>query len=206
MPDQCNRRFLLSNLFAVGTSSALAGQGSSMATVASASGLAETLIASGPHPSLGRHADTFGRLIGSWAGEYHDQDPGQPAEKGTMEVHFGWVLQGRAVQDIWIAPPRSSGHGTSLKRQTYGTTIRVFHPDIEAWRAVWLNPITGIRSDLIGRRVGNDIVQFCLDQDHPEKWLFSAITPQSFKWGAFALAADGVTWVLETEFHLHRTA
>jgi hypothetical protein len=60
-----------------------------------------------------------------------------------------------------------------LKRQTYGTTVRVFHPEIEAWRAVWLNPVRGKRNDLLGRRIGDDIVQFCLDADRPEKWVFS---------------------------------
>jgi hypothetical protein len=170
-----------------------------------ASGLAETLLCYGPHPSLGRHAETFGRLIGSWAGEYRDRRP-EGEETGTMEVHFGWVLQGLAVQDTWIAPPRLQRSGSTLKRQTYGTTVRVFHPESEVWRAVWLNPVAGKRTDLIGRRIGDEIVQFCLGQDRPEKWVFSAITDRSFVWRAHLLADDGLTWRADTEFHLHRTA
>jgi hypothetical protein len=124
-----------------------------------------------------------------------------------MEVHFGWVLQGRAVQDTWIAPPRALREGsTLLKRNVYGTTIRVFHPELEAWRAVWLNPMGGKRNDLIGRRVGDDIVQFRLDADRPEKWVFSRITARSFLWRACLLGDDGVTWHVATEFQLHRTA
>jgi hypothetical protein len=65
-----------------------------------------------------------------------------------MEVHFGWVLQGRAVQDTFIAPRHNAGLGDlALKRQTYGTTVRVFHPELAAWRAVWLNPLKGVRTD-----------------------------------------------------------
>ena len=177
-----------------------------MSTPAHGPGFAETLLAHGPHPSLGKHADTFGRLIGSWAGEYRDESPGEPVETGPIEVHLGWVLQGRAVQDTWIAPPRALREGaTLLKRNTYGTTIRVFHPELEAWRAVWLNPIRGERNDLIGRRVGDDIVQFCLDADRPEKWIFSRITARSFLWRAFLLGDDGVTWHVDTEFQFHRT-
>ena len=170
------------------------------------SGFADTLHAQGPHPSLGRHAETFGRIIGSWAGEYRDRRPGQPEETGPMEVHFGWVLQGLAVQDTWIAPPRTQRVGSVLKRQTYGTTIRVFYPDIQAWRAVWLNPVAGIRTDLIGRRSGDDIVQFCLGADRPEKWVFSRITARSFLWQALVLDDDGLSWRADTEFQLHRTA
>ena len=98
------------------------------------------------------------------------------------------------------------GGNPACHRQTYGTTVRVFHPQIEAWRAVWLNPVAGKRNDLIGRRVGDDIVQFCLDADRPEKWVFSRITARSFLWRAFLLGDDGVTWHADTEFQLHRTA
>jgi hypothetical protein len=171
------------------------------------SGFAHALLAPGPHPSLGRHADTFGRLIGSWAGEYRDRDPGEPVETGSLEVHFSWVLQGRAVQDTWIMPTQETASAGSVrKRQTYGTTVRVFYPESESWRAVWLNPVKSVRTDLIGRRVGEDIVQFCLGVERPEKWVFSRITTRSFLWQAFLLGDDGVTWTLGTELQLHRTA
>jgi hypothetical protein len=170
-------------------------------------GLIEALHATGPHPSLGEHADTFGRLIGSWEGEYHDEYPGESSETGLMEVHFGWVLQGRAVQDTFIAPRRYAEPGDSaLKRQTYGTTVRVFHPELAAWRAVWLNPLKGIQIQLVGRRIGADIVQFRLGTDRAEKWVFSEITDRSFRWRALLLGDDGVTWRVDTEFQLRRTA
>ncbi len=57
-----------------------------------------------------------------------------------------------------------------------------------------------------GRRVGNEIVQFCLNKDRPEKWVFSELTARSFLWRALLLADDGLTWRTDTEFHLHRTA
>jgi hypothetical protein len=205
-----NRRTVLNGLLAVGAATGtgagafLVEEPTLMSTPMHTTGFAETLHAPGPHPSLGRHADTFGRIIGSWAGEYRDRRAGQPEETGPMEVHFGWVLQGLAVQDTWIAPPRSQREGSILKRQTYGTTVRVFHQDIQAWRAVWLNPVAGIRTDLIGRRSGDDIVQFCLGADRPEKWVFSRITARSFLWQALVLEDDGLTWRADTEFQLHR--
>jgi len=205
-----NRRTVVSSLVAIGVTGAADAfiEEPFMNTLSPhpSPGLVETLHAPGPHPSLGRHADTFGRIIGSWAGEYRDRGPGQPEETGKMEVHFGWVLQGLAVQDTWIAPPRPLRAGSMLKRQTYGTTVRVFHPDIEAWRAVWLNPVAGVRTDLIGRRVDDDIVQFCVGADRPEKWVFSRITARSFLWRALVLEDDGLTWRTDTEFQLHRTA
>jgi hypothetical protein len=168
----------------------------------------DALRADGPHPDLGEHAETFGRLIGSWAGTYEDRDRGDRVHTGPMEVHFAWVLQGRAVQDLWIAPPRADrDKGAALSdRNTYGTTLRVFDPSIEAWRVVWLNPVRQVRTDLIGRRVRDDIIQTGYVDGEAIKWVFSEITQVSFTWLGFALNPDGVSWRLGTEFKLKRTA
>ena len=96
LPDH-QRRIAVTGLVASGAIAGLGArtfgsQESPMSTTVHASGLAETLLASAPHPSLGEHADTFGRLIGSWAGTYRDRDPGGPEETGNMEVHFGRVI------------------------------------------------------------------------------------------------------------------
>lgn len=166
------------------------------------------LIAPGPHPGLGRHADTYGRLIGSWAGMYEDRSEDGETARGRMEVHFAWVLEGRAVQDVWIAPPLEERRGgaTAGSRNTYGSTLRVFDASIEAWRVIWLNPVTGVRNDLVGRRIGDDVVQAGWYRDRPVKWAFTRITRESFVWRGFELADDGVTWQLSTEFNLTRTA
>lgn len=175
---------------------------------ASVTGFLDALVAKGPHPGLGSHADTYGRVIGSWAGHYEDWSEDGTLARGRMEVHFAWVLDGRAVQDLWIAPPiaeRLAGR-PSDRRDTYGTTLRVFDPTIDAWRVVWLNPPGGVRNDLIGRRVGDDIVQTGWYRDRPIKWVFSRMTHDSFLWQAFELGADATTWRLTTEFNLTRSA
>jgi hypothetical protein len=170
-------------------------------------GFLDALVAKGPHASLGRHADTYGRLIGSWAGHYEDLAADGTVARGRMEVHFAWVLDGRAVQDLWIAPPIAERLGERRPdgRDTYGSTLRIFDPAIDAWRVVWLNPAAGVRTDLIGRRVGDDIVQTGWHRDRAVKWTFTHMTHESFFWQAFELEADGETWRLTTEFNLKRT-
>jgi len=62
----------------------------------SRAGLVEALHADGP---AGPHADElmlFGRFVGSWRLEWSDAD----GATATGELHFGWVLGGRAVQDV----------------------------------------------------------------------------------------------------------
>jgi hypothetical protein len=167
----------------------------------------EGLLADGPHPSLGEHADTYGRLIGSWEGDYQDFDRTGQISTGRMEAHFAWVLQGLAVQDLWIAPTRAqrAAHGVAPdQRNTYGSTLRIFHRDIDAWRIVWLNPVKLIRCDLVARRVGADIVQTGFYDDKAIKWQFTNITSESFLWQAFTLEPDGVTWFEQSRFTFSR--
>jgi hypothetical protein len=155
--------------------------------------LLETLSAPGPHPSLGTEAETYGRLIGSWAGTLRDFDGDALKIERPVEIHFAWVLEGRAVQDVWISPGR-----------LYGSTLRVFEPARAAWHVTWLHPATGVRSELEGRRVGDDVVQLGLIDGRPARWTFSRIRPDSFLWQGHILETDGETWRLAAEFDLTR--
>jgi len=86
----------------------------------------ESLTASGPHPSLGAHAVTYGRVIGSWAGEFNAYPVGRDIVSTSAEVHFAWALDGRAVQDVWITPSRKDrAAGVRAAVQMYGTTLRM---------------------------------------------------------------------------------
>jgi len=53
-------------------------------------GFIEALRASGPHPSLGAHADTYAPIIGSWSGELSRYQDGKSVASATVEAHFGW--------------------------------------------------------------------------------------------------------------------
>jgi hypothetical protein len=166
------------------------------------------LAASGRSPEIPESADVYGWLIGRWELDvrHYWVDVSERGIKG--EAHFGWVLEGRAVQDVWIMPrcsERTSDLGKS--NNTYGTTLRVWDGTIQAWRVTWINPVTGARAELIGRRSGNDIVQVGAHADAtPIRWIFSAITPDYFRWTGEALNPDGKTWTLQGEFHATRVA
>src|SRR5688572_6302211 len=113
----------------------------------------ETLAARGPHPSLGAHADTYGRLIGSWEGELHNHLVDGPPPVSSIEVRFAWVLDGRAVQDTWITPAhKDRGSIPAGTMNWYGTTLRVFDPTSESWRAAWTDPVSQRRIEIEGRR------------------------------------------------------
>lgn len=152
--------------------------------------------------------DVYGWLVGNWHLDvlhYKGVDVSSLSIKG--ETHFGWVLEGRAIQDVWIIPRSSDRHPNIRKTNNmYGTTLRVWDPSIEAWRITWINPVTGHREEQIGRRIGSEIVQIGARSDGtPTRWRFVDIAPDSFHWIGEALNTDGTTWKLEGEFRATRT-
>ena len=166
------------------------------------------LAASGRSPEIPESSDLYGWLIGSWELEvlHYMVDVRDRHIKG--EVHFSWALEGRVVQDVWIMPRRQDRSSQQEKTlNMYGTTIRVWDAALQAWRVTWINPITGWRDELIGRRSGKDIVQIGTHAGGtPIRWTFSEITADSFRWTGEALEPDGQTWKLQGEFLARRTS
>ena len=105
--------------------------------------------------------DVYGWLVGSWRLEvlhYKAVDVSNLRLDG--EAHFGWVLEGRAIQDVWMMPGRANRtSGLGETNNMFGTTLRVWDPRIQAWHIQWTNPVTGHMEKQIGRRIGEEIVQ-----------------------------------------------
>ncbi|HEU4576841.1 MAG TPA: hypothetical protein VFS67_01205 [Polyangiaceae bacterium] len=167
-------------------------------------GFSETLLARGPHPSLGEHAQTYARVIGSWRGQLHNHMLGRSVPPVSIEAHFAWVLEGRAVQDVWITPARDERGSAPAALDWYGSTLRVFEPSSSAWRSAWTDPVSGLRIEILGRRQGDDIVQIGTRGGRPIRWTFSQIRADSFVWQGHILNVDGETWDLEVDIQFRR--
>ncbi|HEX7155188.1 MAG TPA: hypothetical protein VF618_27210 [Thermoanaerobaculia bacterium] len=158
----------------------------------------QKLAATGRSPEIPEELDVYGWLVGSWELDviHYAVDVREHGIKGS--AHFGWVLEGRAIEDVWIMRREGLVH-------TYGMTFRYYDHNAGAWRVTWTNPVTGRRDELLGRRVGDRIVQLGARADGVAiRWIFSELTPDSFRWTGEALNPDGTTWKLESEFHARR--
>ena len=174
---------------------------------AQASAFLEALGAGGPSADRGTNMELYGWLVGSW-----DLDVTGFLENGKQrrrpgEWHFGWALEGRAIQDVWIVPPRGAGRqgDAAANVNSYGTTLRVYDPRIDAWQIQWTDPVTQTYLSMIGRKEGDDIVQL---GKNPEgnliRWSFSQITRDSFRWRGEVSSDNGASWRLAVEFFARR--
>jgi len=164
----------------------------------------DALKATGRSSEIPEADDAYGWLAGSWELDCR-RYAGEPVSI-PGEAHFGWVLEGRAIQDVWIMPKRSESNSSSDRtKNMFGTTLRVWDSSIQAWRIIWRNPVHNHFEDQIGRRIGKDVVQIGMRTNGvATKWSFTEITRDSFHWLGEALNADGITWDLEGEFFAKR--
>jgi hypothetical protein len=171
-----------------------------------ASAMIETLHAEGPYPEYADKLMLFGRLVGNWdiEGRAFDES-GNVIREVTGEWHFGWVLEGRVIQDVLIAPPRQ-GREPGEESKSYDTAIRAYDPRIDAWRVTVVAPVYGATVNLISREHDDEI---WLDGRSPDnnlvRWTFSQFTDERVLWQGFVSKDEGLTWVRDEEIILVRS-
>ena len=165
------------------------------------------LAATGRAPEISGSDDLYGWLVGDWELDVlHYWAQNVAARNIKAEVHAAWVLEGRAVQDVWIMPSRSARSGQlDDQMNMYGMTLRVWDRARGAWRITWSNPAGDHYEEQLGRKNGDDIVQIGTRPDGTTtRWTFAEITGDSFHWLGEAQPLGSTAWTLEGEFRANR--
>jgi hypothetical protein len=169
--------------------------------------LATVLHAAGPAEELAGKLKTFGRFIGSWRIDWYGSATVQEPD-AVDELHFGWVLGGRAVQDVWIVPGAGQPGAGNPPRAFHGSTLRFCDPRLGAWRSTWIEPINGRVRRFIGRPAGKETELVSLDDDPLLRWRFVARhpAPDSFWWIGEYSTDETRTWRIEERMRCTRTS
>lgn len=144
----------------------------------------------------------FGQFIGDWdiiEARYPRPDGTEVRRRG--EIHFRWILEGRAIQDVWSMIDEKTGEAVPA-----GTTVRFYDSKLGAWHNVWISPRQHVVQPFVARKVKDEIVLEgkTPDGNHPEKWVFSEITSNSFRWRSEETQDGGKTWILTEEMRVRR--
>lgn len=170
----------------------------------SSDGMLRVLASTGPDEKLADKLKLFGQFVGAWdvAITYHE--PGGSERRIEGEWHFGWVLEGRCIQDVWIAPRRSLRDPAAPPGE-YGTTLRFYDPAIEAWRSTWIGPVRTVVLPFIARAVGDEIVlEGSFEPGVTTRWIFSEIASDAFRWRAVESRDGWQTQQLKQEMRARR--
>ena len=154
------------------------------------------LIADGPNEKLQDKLMLFGQLVGDWEFESERYFPGGRVSQRTGEIHFGWILNGTAIQDVWIA--RLVKPMLGVPSTSFGTTIRFYDPNIDAWRITWITPVGSLIQSFIAKPANDEIILEgkTPDGQHEERWVISGITSQTCNWESLESRDGGQTWEL----------
>jgi hypothetical protein len=168
---------------------------------APSSDFAEALVAASRSPEIAAHEDVYAKLLGGWNVQARDRTDSGTFQVTEGEWFFARTLEGRAVQDVWIAPTRANRRaGDSRLANRYGTSVRTFDPRTRTWQVTWFNPVTGAFDVLRTRMDGERIVQEGTQGSGRRlRWIFQEITATTFHWTGEAQLPDG-SWRLEAEF------
>jgi len=153
----------------------------------------ESLISPGPAADRLDRMGLYAFLIGDWEmeGVIHGAQGKHEIRGG--EIHAAWVLEGRAIQDVWILPGAF-----------YGSTLRVYDPGRDEWHILWSDPLRQYYSRQMGRARGGEIVQEGANlEGQRTRWRFTKLTAESFHWIGEIAAPDGA-WVVEADLFARR--
>jgi hypothetical protein len=164
---------------------------------------ADVLLAGGPSGPHARELMLFGRFIGSWDITWRGLDRHGVEREMQGELHFAWVLGGRAVQDVWIVPARGLPGEGEPGIAFHGSTLRFYDPAIGAWRSTWIEPVNGRVRRFIGRPVGDDIVLESFEDEPRLRWRFTDIADDRFRWVG-EISRDGSAGFVQDEEMLVR--
>jgi hypothetical protein len=184
----------------------LATSGGPAAAAAPSSTFIDILHSDHPAPDRADKLGLYAFLVGSWETTVVAYEESGKTHTNRGEIHAGWVLEGRALQDVWMVPRRAERDPDAppqplpVTGSWYGTTLRVYDPGLDAWHIFWHNPATQLNTRQIGRARGPDIVQ---EGRHESgalmRWSFTRITPDSFHWLGEVSADGGANWRLQVE-------
>ena len=161
----------------------------------------DALRADGPHPDYADQLMLFGRFVGSWDVEATQIDRDGTKRELKGEWHFGWVLEGRAIQDVLISPPL----GAPGDRYEYGTTLRFYDPGLERWWVTYVAPMSRVVHQLWATPGGDEIHLEGIAPDGTHQlWSFVEITPERFTWRGQTSSDGGRTWFTDEVMRVTR--
>lgn len=162
---------------------------------------ADALISAEKHIVIPEEDDFWAKLIGEWSFTFaYVQEPDENTGL-TGEWIFSRVLNGTAIQDVFIFPSREERVEHDVPNGEYGSTLRIYDANKRVWNCFYgCNYGVG---QFEARRENGEIV---LTEIAEQKlhWIFSDITDDSFHWRSVEMQDGKVTKVYSKLFAVRK--
>ncbi len=153
----------------------------------------KALVSGSRSPLMPEEEDLYGCFVGEWDFDWYDNLDGNNPRHVKGEWIFRWILEGLAIQDVFICPSRLTRNVAPQTDAAYGTTVRMYNPNKRMWNILYTE--WGCATYLEAHREGGNIVQLAVNNDKLQ-WVFSDIKQNSFRWQRIEMK-DGKNWTIE---------
>ncbi len=156
----------------------------------------QALLCFDKSPAIPTEDDWYAPLIGDWRFDYSEPD----GRKLEGEWFFRRVLEGTAIEDIFICPSRDTKELNPQPDGEYGVAVRMYNQTRRCYDMTYI--CTKYTKRLEVRKEQGKII--CTVQDDPaEKWVFVNVTDTTFHWQNIRVLEDG-TWRVNCEVFASR--
>lgn len=135
-------------------------------------------IANSKNDLIPSEYDFYRKLIGEWDIVWVENEGATNERKVKGEWLFSRILEGTAIQDLFIVPSRSERKINPQSDGEYGTTIRIYNPNTHYWDIYY--GCTGCSFQLVGKKENESIVHTEISEGKM-KWIISDITDANFR-------------------------
>lgn len=159
------------------------------------------LAAAGPNSAVADQSKVLESLVGSWDVEYMDVLKDGRQQHRTGQFIVAWVLDGRAIEDVWIVDPSEGRHD----REVYAD-VRYFDSKSRTWPTVFIDPEhASIAKFTGGATADGRMVLQTTDLGRPQsRWSFVDIEPETCVFRDEYSTDGGESWKLQAEYHMKR--
>ena len=149
----------------------------------------------------------YGQFVGNWRTRTTAYLADGTQEHTEWDVRFSWVLEGRAVQDLWITPPARTAQ---VQGGTTPATATAPRSGFMSQR--WTHGTSSGSTRRAGpffvssARVGHEIVQDgeADSEGRMTRWVYRDITASTFRWCNERSSDAGRSWTLLQEMRAYR--
>jgi len=153
------------------------------------------------HDKAPAATEHWGKLVGNWDIVFESIDS-QGNVQSSFEGEWNWfyVLNGFAIQDVFILPPRKKAEDP--KAVFYGIGIRIYNERLNKWESVWVD--TGNKK-LEFREASSNEKEITLYQTNIEgqkiRINYVDMTKKSFEWKQEVYNEEDGKWIVTQLIH-----
>jgi hypothetical protein len=151
----------------------------------------KALLSEGKNNIIPEEDDWYAPLIGDWEFDYYEPD----GRHLKGEWFFRRVLEGTAIEDIFICPSRDTKDINPQPDGEYGVAVRMYNQEKHCYDMTYICTKYTTRLEIHKER---GAIACTVLEDNTNKWVFSEITETTFHWQNVTVLDNG-EWKMNCE-------